>query len=59
MPNFFLLNGFSGHGLTHAPAPGQPLAEIVRDGKAAALDATPLAPNRFILERSIASPEVL
>lgn len=57
--NFFLVNGSSGHGVMHAPALGQLAAEIVLDGKAAALDATPLSPNRFALGRSIASPEVL
>jgi glycine/D-amino acid oxidase-like deaminating enzyme len=57
--NFFLVNGSSGHGVMHAPALGQLAAEIILDGKAAALDATPLAPNRFAWGRSIASPEVL
>ena len=57
--NFFLVNGSSGHGVMHAPALGQLLAEIVLDGKATTLDATPLAPDRFAQGRSIASPEVL
>jgi sarcosine oxidase subunit beta len=57
--NLFLVNGSSGHGVMHAPALGQLAAEIVLDGTARALDATPLAPNRFILGRPIASPEVL
>jgi sarcosine oxidase subunit beta len=58
-PNLFLVNGSSGHGVMHAPALGQLAAEIVLDGIASALDATPLAPNRFTLGRPIASPEVL
>jgi len=45
--NFFLVNGSSGHGVMHAPALGQLAAEIILDGKAATLDATPLVPNRF------------
>jgi sarcosine oxidase subunit beta len=47
VPNFYLVNGSSGHGVMHAPALGQLLAEIILDGKATALDAAPLAPDRF------------
>ncbi len=47
VPNFYLVNGSSGHGVMHAPALGQVLAEIVLDGKASSLDATPLASDRF------------
>ena len=57
--NFFLVNGSSGHGVMHAPALGQLLAELILDGKAASLDATVLAPDRFALGRAIAAPEVL
>jgi glycine/D-amino acid oxidase-like deaminating enzyme len=57
--NFFLVNGSSGHGVMHAPALGQLAAEIILDGRARALDATPLSPNRFTLGRPIDSPEVL
>lgn len=46
-PNFFLANGSSGHGVMHAPALGQLLAEIVSDGAATTLDVTPLSPSRF------------
>jgi sarcosine oxidase subunit beta len=45
--NLFLANGSSGHGVMHAPALGQLLAEIVSDGAATSLDATPLRPTRF------------
>ncbi|HZM28267.1 MAG TPA: FAD-dependent oxidoreductase [Gemmatimonadales bacterium] len=46
-PNLYLINGSSGHGVMHAPALGQLLAEIVCDGRASTLDAAPLAPERF------------
>jgi len=59
LSNFFLVNGSSGHGVMHAPALGQLLAEIVLDGKAASLDVSALAPNRFALGRAIVAPEVL
>jgi len=46
-PNLYLINGSSGHGVMHAPALGHLLAEIVLDGRATTLDATPLRPSRF------------
>jgi sarcosine oxidase, subunit beta len=45
--NLFLVNGSSGHGVMHAPALGQLLAEIMSDGAATSLDVTPLRPTRF------------
>lgn len=49
--NLFLINGSSGHGVMHAPALGQLLAEIILDGKPTTLDASPLDPNRFAEDR--------
>ena len=46
-PNYFLINGSSGHGVMHAPALGHLLAELVLDGRAATLDVRPLRPGRF------------
>lgn len=46
-PNLFLANGSSGHGVMHAPALGQLLAEIICDGSATTVDVTPLRPTRF------------
>lgn len=46
-PNVYLVNGSSGHGVMHAPALGHLLAEIILDGQATALDASPLRPERF------------
>jgi sarcosine oxidase subunit beta len=45
--NLFLINGSSGHGVMHAPALGQLLAEIICDGSASTLDVTALRPSRF------------
>jgi sarcosine oxidase subunit beta len=47
VPNLYLINGSSGHGVMHAPALGQLLTEIFCDGRAITLDAAPLAPERF------------
>jgi sarcosine oxidase subunit beta len=46
--NLFLINGSSGHGVMHAPALGQLLAEVISDGKATALDVRALRPSRFL-----------
>ncbi len=46
-PNLYLANGSSGHGVMHAPALGQLLAEIMSDGEATTLDVRPLDPQRF------------
>jgi glycine/D-amino acid oxidase-like deaminating enzyme len=45
--NFYLINGSSGHGVMHAPALGQLLAEFILDGAASALDVAALRPSRF------------
>ena len=46
-PNFYLINGSSGHGVMHSPALGQLLAEIITTGKASTLDVSALSPTRF------------
>jgi sarcosine oxidase, subunit beta len=43
----YLINGSSGHGVMHAPALGQLLAEIVLHGRATTLDVRALRPSRF------------
>jgi sarcosine oxidase subunit beta len=45
--NLYLVNGSSGHGVMHAPALGQLLAEIIVDGAAHTLDTHALRPSRF------------
>jgi sarcosine oxidase, subunit beta len=45
--NLFLANGSSGHGVMHAPAIGQLLAEIILDGGARSLNTHLLRPARF------------
>jgi sarcosine oxidase subunit beta len=57
--NFYLVNGSSGHGVMHAPALGQLLAEIVLDGRATSIDATPLAPGRFAAGRAFPTTDIL
>ena len=38
LPNFILANGFSGHGIMHAPATGQGLAELIVYGEYRSID---------------------
>ncbi len=60
-PNLWLANGSSGHGVMHAPALGELLAEMIvsRDGRAAALDVHPLRPSRFAEGEPIEGPALL
>jgi glycine/D-amino acid oxidase-like deaminating enzyme len=43
----YVIAGFSGHGFMHGPIAGQLMAEIILDGCASTVDATPLALERF------------
>jgi sarcosine oxidase subunit beta len=57
--NLYLANGSSGHGVMHAPALGQLLAEIVLDGAAHTLDVRALRPSRFAEGEPNVGPELL
>ena len=46
LPGFLSATGFSGHGLMHAPAAGEAIAELVVDGKTT-LDLSALSHDRF------------
>jgi sarcosine oxidase subunit beta len=57
--NLYLANGSSGHGVMHAPALGQLLAEIILDGAATSLDTHALRPSRFDEGEPNAGPDLL
>ncbi len=57
--NFYLANGSSGHGVMHAPALGQLLAEIMLDGAASTLDTRSLRPSRFAEAEPNRAPALL
>jgi sarcosine oxidase subunit beta len=59
VPNLYLANGSSGHGVMHSPALGQLLAEMIVDGAASSMDVHPLRPSRFAEGQPNASPEFL
>lgn len=59
VPGFFLANGFSGHGVMHAPATGKILADIILDGKTELIDGSLLILSRFAEGRLIEETAVL
>jgi len=54
--NFVCANGFSGHGMMHAPAVGLAISELIVEGAAHSVDVTPYAIERFL--RSDVLPEL-
>ena len=59
VPGFFLANGFSGHGVMHAPATGKILADLILTGKTDLIDVSLLSLARFAEGRMIEEPAVL
>jgi sarcosine oxidase subunit beta len=53
LPGFFLANGFSGHGVMHAPATGKILSDLILTGKTDLIDASFLSLKRFAEGRLI------
>jgi len=58
-PGFFLANGFSGHGVMHAPATGKILSDLILTGKTELIDASLLNLTRFAEGRMIHETAVL
>ena len=56
---FFLANGFSGHGVMHAPATGKILSDLILTGKTDLIDASLLNFTRFAEGRMIHETAVL
>ncbi len=59
VPGFFLANGFSGHGVMHAPATGKILSDLILTGKTDLVDASLLDLARFAEGRMIEETAVL
>ncbi|MBZ5570540.1 MAG: FAD-binding oxidoreductase [Acidobacteriia bacterium] len=59
VPGFFLANGFSGHGVMHAPATGKILSDLLLTGKTDLVDASLLNLSRFAEGRMIEETAVL
>ena len=47
VPRFVLANGFSGHGMQHAPAVGRAISEVIMDGESRTLDISAFSLARF------------
>jgi sarcosine oxidase, subunit beta len=56
--NLYLANGCSGHGVMHAPAIGQVIAELIVDGRAS-IDIHSLRPSRFVEGEGIEASSLL
>jgi sarcosine oxidase, subunit beta len=59
VPGFFLANGFSGHGVMHAPATGKILSDLILTGKCDLVDTSLLGLSRFAEGRMIEETAVL
>ncbi|HEX3371931.1 MAG TPA: FAD-binding oxidoreductase, partial [Candidatus Acidoferrales bacterium] len=59
VPGFFMANGFSGHGVMHAPATGKILSDLILTGKTDLIDASLLSLARFAEGRLIYETAVL
>lgn len=59
VPGLFLANGFSGHGVMHAPATGKILSDLILNGRTELIDASLLSLSRFDEGRLIEETAVL
>jgi sarcosine oxidase, subunit beta len=59
VPGLFFANGFSGHGVMHAPATGKILSDLILTGKTDLIDASLLSVARFVENRLIHETAVL
>jgi glycine/D-amino acid oxidase-like deaminating enzyme len=59
VPGFYLANGFSGHGVMHAPAAGKILSDLILTGITNLIDASRLKLSRFAQGEMIQETAVL
>jgi len=57
--NVFFANGFSGHGLQHAPGVGRGVAELIVDGGFRSLDLSPLSFDRIVAGKPLVELNVI
>jgi sarcosine oxidase subunit beta len=59
VPGFYFANGFSGHGVMHAPATGKILSDLILNGRCDLVDTSLLAVSRYREGRLIEETAVL
>ncbi|HEX7615471.1 MAG TPA: FAD-dependent oxidoreductase [Thermoanaerobaculia bacterium] len=59
VPGFFVVAGFSGHGIMHAPAAGRAAAEMLVGGRSESIDVSALSLERFARGEAIHETMVL
>jgi sarcosine oxidase, subunit beta len=59
VPGFFVVAGFSGHGIMHAPAAGRAVAEMIVRGRSESVDVGALSLERFARGEAIHETMVL
>ncbi|MNL49645.1 hypothetical protein D3C87_1725990 [compost metagenome] len=59
MPNLYLANGFSGHGLQQAPAVGRGIAEHILHGGYRAIDLADLGHERIVTGRPLKEANII
>ena len=59
LENFYVVGGFSGHGMMHAPAAGRAVAELITEGAFQTLDLSRLGYERIILGEPYAEVGIL
>jgi glycine/D-amino acid oxidase-like deaminating enzyme len=59
LDNFYIITGFSGHGMMHAPAGGRAIAELIVHGSFKTLDLTRLGYERIMRGRPYAEAGIL
>lgn len=59
LTNLFFINGFSGHGIQHAPAMGRGVAELMLTGGFQTLDLSPLLIDRLLSNTPLIEPAII
>ena len=59
LSNFYLCNGFSGHGLQHSPGIGRALAELIVHGGYRTIDLSELSYERIVEHRPLVETNVI
>jgi len=59
LPNLIFANGFSGHGMQHAPGIGRGISELILHGSYRTLDLSPLAVTRIAANRPLRELNVI